>query len=203
MASKSNAKAAGTSRIRFIMVDAEIADDQIQSVTQAITSALRGPSTITKRIAAPAAPLNGSNGSAEHVEEPDLFDNVAEADDGADVLDVTPAAPKKKTQRRVAPKPTAITIVTDGEPPLSSLVDPKSNHRRYLMIAAWLHDHRETPVITQDHIYSCYRLLGWPTDILDFAQPLRELKHKQYFTTPKRGNYAINQLGMQKAKEAD
>lgn len=48
-----------------------------------------------------------------------------------------------------------------------------------------------------------YRLLGWPTDILDFAQPLRELKHKQHFTTPERGKYAINQLGLQKAKEAD
>jgi hypothetical protein len=202
MATKSNAKTSGTSRIRFIMVDAEIADDQIQSVTQAITSALRGPNTVTKRIPAPAPPLNGSNGLAEH-EEPDLFDTVADADDGADALDVTLAAPKKKAQRRVAPKPTVIPIVTDGDPPLSSLVDPKSNHRRYLMIAAWLHDHRETPVITQDHIYSCYRLLGWPTDILDFAQPLRELKHKQYFTSPERGKYAINQLGLQKAKEAE
>ena len=80
-------------------------------------------------------------------------------------------------------------------------MDGKSNHKRYLTIAAWLHDHRETPVIMQDHVYSCYRLLGWPTDIPDFAQPLRELKHKQYFESPERGKYAINQLGLQKAKE--
>jgi len=196
---KSSAKPTGTSRIRFIMVDAEIADDQIQSVTQAITSALRGPNTVTKRIAAPAPQLNG-NGPAEPVEEPDLFDDV----DEVDAVDVTPPVPKKKAQRRVAPKPQVINdLDTTSEPALSSLADPKSNHKRYLMIAAWLHDHRELPVITVDHIYTCYRHLGWPTDILDFAQPLRELKHKQYFTTPERGKYAINQLGLQKAKETD
>jgi hypothetical protein len=197
---KNSGKTGGTSRIRFIMVDAEIADDQIQSVTQAITSALRGPNTVTtKRVPAPTPQLNGGNGAAEYAEEPEVLDESEEVD----AVYVTPAAPKRKTQRRVGPKPTMIPIETDCEPPLSSLVDPKSNHKRYLMIAAWLHDHRNTPVVTQDHIYSCYRLLGWPTDILDFAQPLRELKHKQYFTTPDRGKYEINQLGLQKAKEAE
>jgi hypothetical protein len=81
---------------------------------------------------------------------------------------------------------------------LSSLADPKSNHKRYLKIAAWLHDHRNIEAVTADHIYTCYRHLSWPIDILDFAQPLRELKHKQFFTTPERGKYAINQLGPQR-----
>ena len=38
-----NTKPTGTSRIKFIMFDAEIADDQIPTVTQAITNALRPP----------------------------------------------------------------------------------------------------------------------------------------------------------------
>jgi hypothetical protein len=191
-------KPTGTSRIKFIMFDAEIADDQLQSVTQAITNAMRGPTPAPRRLPPVAPQLNG-NGAAEHVDEPDLFDDV----DEVDAVDVTPAAPKAARPRKAAPKPTVIKIDTDTEPALSTLVDPKSNHRRYLTIAAWLHDHRETPIVTADHIYSCYRLLGWPTDILDFAQPLRELKHKQYFTTPERGKYAINQLGLQKAKEVE
>ncbi|WP_459584508.1 hypothetical protein [Bradyrhizobium diazoefficiens] len=177
------------------MVDAEIADDQIHSVTQAITNALRGPNTVTKRIAAPAPQLNGSG--AEHVDEPEVVDEAEEID----AVDVTPAAPKTKKPRKAAPKPNVIPVDTDTEPKLSTLVDGRSHHKRYLAIAAWLHDHRDTPVITQDHVYSCYRLLGWPTDILDFAQPLRELKFRQYFESPERGKYAINQLGLQKAKE--
>ena len=55
--------------------------------------------------------------------------------------------------------------------------------------------------ITVDHIYTCYRLLGWPTDIPDFAQPLRWLKHQQLFTSPERGKYAINHLGLDRAEK--
>lgn len=192
-----NSKPTGISRIKFIMFDAEIADDQIHSVTQALTQALRGSAPIVKRLpAAPVSPLNG-NGAAEEVQE-DLFDQEDEAEAAADI---TPAAQKAPRKKRVGPKPNQIPIDTDSEPKLSTLVDGKSNHKRYLAIAAWLHDHRNTPVITQDHIYSCYRLLGWPIDIADFGQPLRELKFKQYFESPEKGKYAINQLGLQKAKE--
>ncbi|WP_316207366.1 hypothetical protein [Bradyrhizobium sp. SZCCHNR3118] len=193
---KSSGKTGGTSRIRFIMVDAEIADDQIHSVTQAITNALRGPNTVTKRIAAPAPQLNGNG--AEHVDEPEVVDEAEEID----AVDVTPAAPKTKKPRKAAPKPNMITIDTESEPPLSSIGTFKDHSKRYLAIAAWLHDHRNTPVVTQDHIFSCYRLLGWPTNIPDFAQPLRQLKFKQYFESPEPGKYEINQLGLQKAKEA-
>jgi hypothetical protein len=195
---KNSGKTVGTSRIKFIMFDAEIADDQIQSVTQAITNALRGPNPAPKRLAGAPAQLNGGNGAAEQVDEPDLFDDV----DELDAVDVTPVAPKKKAQRRVAPKPQVIEIDVDSDPPLSSLGTFKSNHKRYLAIAAWLHDHRNIEVIDERHIYTCYRLLGWPIDIADFAQPLRELKHKQYFESPEAGKYAINQIGLAKAKEA-
>ncbi len=197
MATKSQAKAGGTSHIRFIMVDAEIADGDITSVTQAITSALRGPTpTVVKRIAAPALAANG------HA-EPAGAELIEETEEEVDAVDVTPAAPKQKTLRKAAPKPSVIELDITSDPPLSSLIDPKSNHRRYLAIAAWLHDHRNIEAVTADHIYTCYRHLSWPIDIPDFAQPLRELKHKQYFTTPERGKYAINQLGLAKAAEAE
>jgi hypothetical protein len=41
--------------------------------------------------------------------------------------------------------------------------------------------------------------MNWPTNIPDFAQPLRELKHKQFFTSPEPGKYSINQLGLAQA----
>ncbi|WP_407181289.1 hypothetical protein [Bradyrhizobium sp. STM 3562] len=197
---KNSGKTGGTSRIKFIMFDAEIADDQIQSVTQAITNALRGSPPAPKRLP-PAAPaqLNGGNGAVEEPDEPDLFDNI----DETNAIDATPAAPKKKTPRRVAPKPQVINdLDVTSDPPLSSIGTFKSNHKRYLAIAAWLHDSRNIEVIDERHIYTCYRHLNWPTNINDFAQPLRELKHKQYFESPETGKYAINQLGLAKAKES-
>jgi hypothetical protein len=180
------------------MLDAEIAEGDIGAVTQAIQNALRGPAanTVVKRIAAPVTQLNGGTDSADSELDEDTLGQEL------DEIDATPAPSKAKTARKAAPKLNVIPIDITSEPPLSSIGDPKSNHKRYLAIAAWLHDHRGTETVTADHIYTCYRHLGWPTDILDFAQPLRELKHKQFFTTPERGKYAINQLGLAKATEA-
>jgi hypothetical protein len=194
-------KTTGTSRIKFIMFDAEIADDQIQSVMQAITSSLRVPAgaPTLRRIIAPAAPVNG-NGSIEEPAEVDVIDEGAE--DG-DALDVTPAAQKKKTPRKPGPKPNIIPIDIDSEPPLSMLGKFKSHHKAYLAIAAWLHDHRATPVISVDHVYTCYRHINWPINLSDFAKPFRELKFRQFFTQPESGKYAINQLGLAKSVEAD
>lgn len=190
---KSVAKGGGASRIRFVMFDAEVAEGEIGQITSAIQNALRAPAPIVQRIAAPAAikvpeTMNGH--------EPELEVEVEEIEGAAETTPARPRAPRK-----AAPKPSVIDFDIASEPPLSLMVDPKSNHKRYLRIAAWLHDHRNIEAVTADHIYTCYRHLGWPTDILDFAQPLRELKHKQYFTTPERGKYAINQLGLAKAAE--
>src|SRR5712664_37115 len=90
-----SSKPTGTSRIKFIMFDAEIADDQIQSVTQAITNALRGPNAAVKRIAAPAAQVNG-HADAEEVE-------VLDDEDELDAVDVTPTPARAKSPRK-APK---------------------------------------------------------------------------------------------------
>src|SRR6267142_6110745 len=103
-------KPTGTSRIKFIMFDAEIADDQLQSVTQAITNAMRGPAPAPRRLP-PVAPLLNGNGAAEHNDEPDLFDDVEDAE----AVEVAPVVKKKSTTpRRVAPKPNVIPI-EDGD----------------------------------------------------------------------------------------
>src|SRR5262249_16010176 len=154
------------SRVRFVMLDAEIAEGDVAAVTQAIQNALRQPgvNTVVKRIAAPQSQLNGGS----DVAEPEIVEDAAI--DETEAVDAAPAGAKPRAQRRAAPKPDVIEIDITTEPPLSSLVDPKSNHRRYLAIAAWLHDHRNIEAVSADHIYTCYRHLGWPIDILDFAQ---------------------------------
>jgi len=163
-----------------------------RSVTQAITSALRGPagSPPVKRIAANPA----TNGHAELAEA----DLVEDSENELDAVDVTPAAPRQKSPRK-APKAPDIVEIEMNEP--LSFADfaagkkSDSIHKKYMIAAAWLHDHRNIPVVTDGHIYTCFRSIGWSTSIADFSQPLRELKSKlKFFTTPERGHYEINLL---------
>jgi hypothetical protein len=198
MAKGTTGKAGGTSRVRFVFMEAEIADGgDLAQITQAMQIALRGSNpTAVKRMQAQSPQLHNS---ADAVEGDVVEDEVP---DDAEGVEPSSNSQKVKAPRKPAPKPAVIQFDISSAPALSSLSDPKSNHKRYLKIAAWLHDHRNIEVVTADHIYTCYRHLGWPIDILDFSQPLRELKHKQYFTTPERGKYAINQLGLAKAAEA-
>jgi hypothetical protein len=186
-----SSKPTGTSRIKFIMLDAEIADDQIQSVTQAITNALRGPNTAVKRIAAPAAQVNG-HADAEEVE-------VLDDEDELDAVDVTPTPARAKSPRKAPKAPDIVTI--EMNEPLSFAdfakgKDDGSQHKKFMIAAAWLHDHRSTPIVTDGHIYTCFRSIGWSTAINDFGQPLRELKGRKFFTTPERGHYEINHIGL-------
>jgi len=190
-------KAVSTSRIRFVMFDAEVAEGEMGQITQAIQNALRGPvQVVNRRLPAPA----GLQAPAALADEEVQDDEITQDEENGEML-ATPAAPRARAPRKAAPKPSVIDIDVSSDPPLSSLADPKSQHKRFLKIAAWFHDHRNIEAVTADHIFTAYRHLHWPTDILDFAQPLRELKHKQYFTTPERGKYAINQLGLAKAAE--
>jgi hypothetical protein len=119
----------------------------------------------------------------------------------AENQDQGPAQPtiRNKAARKPAPTPDVLDLDLTSEPSLASFAakaNPRSDHKRYLVIAAWLKEHRETSVITPDHVYTCYRALKWPTDKSDFAQPLRALKAKQFFTLPQKGQYAINHLGL-------
>src|ERR1700733_8650365 len=97
---KSSAKASGISRIKFIMFDAEIADDQIQSVTQVITNALRGPvgAPTIKRI---AAPLNGD------AEPPEI---EAEFEEQPEETAAAPSASRSRAPRKAPKAPDIVDI---------------------------------------------------------------------------------------------
>jgi len=154
---KNPGKTGGTSRIKFIMLDAEIADDQIQSVTQAIANALRPPAPVApKRLPAASPQLNG-NGAAEEHDEPDLFDAL----DEQEPVDVTPTPARQKSSRKAAPTPEVLPFDFNAhEVPLSSFVagyKTESHQQRYLVASAWYHDLGVVTRVTPAHIYTAYR----------------------------------------------
>jgi hypothetical protein len=198
---KNPGKPGGTSRIKFIMLDAEIADDQIQSVTQAIANALRSPAPPSPKRLPPAAPQLNGNGAAEEHDEPDLFDALEE--EGA--VDVTPASTRQEGPRKPAPTPEVLPFDFNAfEMPLSVFVaayKTESHQQRYLVASAWYHDHGGVTKVTAAHIYTAYRYLKWPLTVKDFAQPLRAMKSQQLYGSTEKGTYTINHVGLQRVAE--
>lgn len=189
MAKQPTAKS-GTSRIRFIMIDAEIPDGDLSQITTAIHNALKPTTTIIQRL----APQNSS--PAQELE----FETGE--DEGGEFEVIEPRVAVKAPRVSKPRKPTTPDVLDlDMTSDLSLEAyahehSPSGEPERYLVIAAWFKEHRDTPNVTTSHIYTGYRSVGWSVAIEDFGWPLRQLKKDKYMSSSTRGEYAINHLGI-------
>ncbi len=197
MAKNSNFKPSAPSRIRFVMVDAEIANDgDFSQITQAIQNALRGPAPVqTKRL--------GSSGIAAAVVEPEVDVEVEAMEEDNTIS--TPSAPSKpRAPRKASPAPDIVDIDMNADVSLATFAQGKdagSQHKKYLISAAWLKEHRNIDAVSAGHIYTCFRSMDWSTNIPDFWQPLRDLKAKRLFAKNEQGDYEINHIGLDTVKK--
>jgi hypothetical protein len=199
MARNTQPKSGGPARIRLVVLDAEVADGDLGALTDAVQNALR-PTTVVQRVLP-----RGSGGvktlTHQHAEdEPDAI----EEDEEELETEQPVRAPRQRSARKAPKEPDVVDIDMNTEVTLASFVSGKkidSIQSKYMTVAAWLRDHRNLPTVTVDHIYTCFRFMNWSTNIQDFAQPLRDLKGKKFFTTPERGQYAINHLGLDYVKK--
>lgn len=184
-------KSGGNSRIRFILLDADLPDGDVSQITLAIQNAFRGSQA----------------GALTKIAQPNRVDpqtEISEIDQGVEDTipeEKTPSfSIKPKPQRRTPPAtPSVLDLDLSTSVALAdyaSKANPKSDRKKFLLVAAWFKEHRGLNAITADHIYTAYRHLKWPTNIADFSQPLRNLKADQLFTSPEKGSYAINHLGI-------
>ena len=187
----------GSSRVRFIMLDAELSDGDLTQITQAIQNALRlHPNShaaqqrlIAQAPARPPAP----NGNAAEGEPAETNDEVAEGEEtGTAAATPAPRGPRKLRTPKV------LDLDLTGDPSFASFVEARkipSDQMKFLTVAAWLKEARGIDEITADHVYTCYRAVKWSSGI-DFDQPLRNLKHRQYLDSKQRGHFSINHLGL-------
>jgi hypothetical protein len=78
---------------------------------------------------------------------------------------------------------------------------PDSHAKRYLVIAAWLKEHRQLQEITSDHIYTCYQLLRTPT-VEDLGSVFRSCKKEGFFKSGStRGSFVITHIGLNEVKK--
>lgn len=174
------------------MLDAEIPEGDLSQITAAIQNALKPTTIIQQRLPAQAQ-VQALASDAEF----DPFEADASEFEHAE----TPPAPKSprvsKPRKPATPEVIDLDLMSDVS--LASFADehsPTGEPERYLVIAAWLKEHRDTPTVTTAHIYTCYRSVGWSVAIEDFGWPLRQLKKDKYMSSPSRGEFAINHLGI-------
>jgi len=192
------------SRIRFIMVEAEIANAaDLSQITQAIQNAVRPTITPVRLNGPTTARVNGAE--AASVEQPvvDVEGEDVSEENIDEGVEGEASAATQRAPRKVRP-PKVIPLELDGDPSFVQFAAdkaPPTTTLRYLTVAAWFKLYKQVDAITASHVYTCYRHAGWPKDIVDWGQPLRELKRQQLFGGEGRGQYEINQLGLQQVEK--
>lgn len=167
-----------------------MSDGDLSQVTQAIQNALQ-PRPAPVRVI--QAPVNGAL--------TDASSTVLDEEIGVEIdeLPSEPVKPRRTSKPRVAKTPTVLDDIDAASAPslkdfvaefeLSSTVD------KYLVIALWFRDARSLPAITVDHVYTCFKLLGWSTTSNDFSKPLRNLRDEQSFKGGSREGFSLTLPG--------
>lgn len=185
----------GTSRVRFIMLEAEIPEGDLTQITTAIQNALKPAS-----VAMPRAPKQTVQvlTSSEAEADADTSSEEFEAENYVD--EVTPARTSAPRNRKPVSR-TVLEIDLEGENPFADFVEsypPETERDKHLVSVAYFCEQRkEITDISADHVYTCFRKMKWSVGSKDFAQPLRDLKRLQLLTAgPSRGTYVINHIGL-------
>ena len=198
MSKQSNSRS-GTTKVRFMLLEAEGAESDLTQIFSAIQSAVKPSTTIIQQrlTASPAEKMLLAEGVTNIPSMEELVN-----DDAVEV------EKPQRNRSKVSRKPTTPEVLdldfqsdvslksfADGHTAIDSDVD------RYLVIAAWFKEHRDTSAVTTAHIYTGYRILDWPVGIEDFGAVLRYLKSQKFMGSGNRGEYLINHLGLAKVKK--
>jgi len=184
----------GTSRIRFIMLDAEIPEGDLSQITAAIQNALKPTTTIIQQRlpAAPSVQL-----ASDAAGEDDLEIDFSEIETLEEVSAPSRAKEPKQPRKPTVPKVLELDLTTGTSfESFANAHPPKNDTERNLVVLAWHKEHRPDEPVTANHVYTCYRAVKWPSGIDDFSWPLRALKKEQLVKSTGRGQYEINHLGI-------
>lgn len=196
MAKGSGNRGDGRSKIRFIMLEADLGEGDLDQVTQAIANALRPSAPVVQRLVSSGPPVASR---PTDVEDAEILE-----EEGDDVQVVS--APRSKEKGSSGPRQYGSPKVLEDVDLESSVSfadfaaerNPVSVADKYLTVAAWFKLHRNTDAISMHHVYTCFLhpRVKWSTKIDDFGGMLRYHKKRNRMTSPSRGLYAINHIGL-------
>jgi hypothetical protein len=186
----------GMARVRFVMLEADVPNGNLSDFTNAITNALR--SGHQKALAA------STNGHPKDPPVGDSVDTTAEAaeeeTEGDAATNSAASAPKTSKPKKYISKPKVLDLdLTSGGKSLADFLNeknPDGYNAKYLAIAAWFKEYRKTDTITVDHVFTCFKSMGWSFGTMaDLTGPLRDLK-RQSKGDIEEGRFTINHIGI-------
>lgn len=183
--------AAQNGKVRFILVDADINNESLGQLVNAITTALRPQPAPARRMLA--------SGQMEAFEA-DLEEDIDQIDETDEDLPEQTSRPAVKVARPARKYPAPNVINVDLDSPVSfeefaKQKGPKKKSKQYLVVAAWFKEHRQTDAIGADHVYTCFKKIGWSTATKNFGQPLIDLAGNDWGTYAN-GLFSINHIGL-------
>jgi hypothetical protein len=173
------------------------------AVSQAIAALAPGPSNNHSVVQRQPQQLPSAEGKVIEAESQNQPDD-APADDPVQELFVSGNGKAKKPAS--APRYTFnndFDLSPDGVPSLKDYCtekDPQSEQDRFLVASAWIQTHGGTDPFTGQHLFTCFRAMGWQTQV-DMIQPLRLLKsRKSFYENPTRGEWKLTGIGLKAAE---
>lgn len=201
MAKKDEPRSTGKSKMTVMIFQLEGSDDTLQEGLRKISEAAEKIIRPTSRVA--PAILGPSDVVSHRIADedngaPESGDDLSEED--TDEGDETETAEVRR-QRRVERTPNVVSLdQTKAKIQLTDYCTQKAAgetaYRRFMVLALWLKEQMGIADFSADHIYTCYKLIGWN----DFpAHPMgmiRRITHDRYFEKGAgKGLYAINHVG--------
>lgn len=197
MVKNTGGRSSGSSKLRFIMLEADIADGDFTQITQAITNALKPPAPVQRGLIGPG-PLAPRATAAPAADEAVEIEVEQESD--SDVP--APRAPRTTGSARVYRTPQRLDLDLSAFEAFAKAKNPPDDFtKRHLVAAFWFKEHFNTPNVTVDHAYSAYMEAGWSSKMKDFDQPFRVLKRKGLVRRVEPGVYTITLPGMGEVRE--
>lgn len=193
------------SKVRIFFVDADLAAGDMHELTAALTSAVRPTHQIVKSGSRTPAALTPPT----EIDDNEPADNGEVLENGSEDLEVvggqtesqkTPAKPRKYRSPKVVNE---LDMKAGGkafEDFAAEKGNPSEHNSRFLVAAYWLAELGGVPAPSVDHIYTCYKSVGWTFDVADPGKPFRALKAAGWGET-KGGKFTINHLGKSRVEK--
>jgi hypothetical protein len=186
-----------SNKIRFVLLEADLSDDNFTELTHAITQALRphpAPARTLGNGNKPPAQLTTTTSPAGEEEAEEPIEAEYEQEPASQ-----DAAPKKPSRPKKSKPPTYLHELIKDEDSLKQFAaekKPSSKAKQYLTAMYWLKEHNVTPTANMDMIYTFYKTAGWSVNFNDWNQPFHNLLFDDLIRKgTAKGEYAINPTG--------